>query len=257
MSSRSTKVRDTAPGMRGFLFLEAFVRLTIWYSALALTVAFFTWMDAWPDTSLVKANLPTAWKWGQHLSNMIIVYNLIYLGILLLLRLPVPTPKEGDYPLRSVRGLSAQLLCHTWVSILVRARYEAPFPAFLVFHLANLPPLCWLVRWIFGPKSRSCLVLDPPMPDPYLTHIGRNVIVGNMTSIICHTQYRDRVALRKTVIEDDVMIGAHALVYSGCHIKRGAVVYGGAVVPPDTVIGENEAWGGVPAKKIRDLPPLE
>jgi len=142
------------------------------------------------------------------------------------------------------------------VSIITRARYHAPFPGFLVFHLANLPPLCWLVNAIMGPKSQSVFPLDPPIPDPKHTEIGRNVTIGYSTSLTAHVQDREGVSVKKIVVEDDVMIGAEALIYGGTTIKRGAIVYGGAVVRPDTVIGENEAWGGVPARKIKDMPPI-
>ena len=258
MTASSAGRRDTRVALRGFLFLEGFVRLALWYSSIAFTGALFTVLGGWPAESVrfIGGDIHAAWRWGQALSQLVLLYNIIYLAELLILRMFLPSPKEGEFSLAPDQKLKPALVWWALVVILVRARFQAPFPGFLVFHIANLPPFCWLVAWIMGPKSKSCLILDPPIPDPDLTEIGRNVIVGNMTSIIAHTQYRDTVSVRKTVIEDDVMIGAHALVYSGCHIKRGAVVYGGAVVPPNTVIGENEAWGGVPARKIKDLPPL-
>jgi acetyltransferase-like isoleucine patch superfamily enzyme len=254
METRSVKTMNLAVGLRGFLFLEGFVRLFLWYSSFAFTMAIFGALRDWPGQPLIGGSLGDAWKWGEALSQLVLIYNVVYLTELLVLRLPIPSPKEGEYDLSPGRPFDVRLVWTALISIIVRARYQAPFPAFLVFHLSNIPPFCWLVTWIIGPKSKSCLLLDPPVPDPDLTEIGRNVIVGNMTSIIAHNQYRDHVSLRKTVIEDDAMIGAHALVYGGCTIKRGAVVYGGAVVPPNTVIGENEAWGGVPARKIKDLP---
>lgn len=268
MAATASTVRrkDTQYGLRGFLFLEGFVRLLIWYTSLCTTWTFFTAWGGWPKKSVLlaaenySAAWNDAWPWCCAISNFILLFNVVYLLELLSLRLilrVLPFPKEGEFTFGPGKPLNPSLLVSAFVAILVRARYQAPFPGFLVFHIANIPPFCWLTNWILGPKSKSCLVLDPPIPDPDLTEIGQNVIIGNMTSIIAHTQYRDTVSIRKTVIEDDVMIGAHALVYSGCRIKRGAVVYGGAIVPPNTVIGENEAWGGVPARKIKDLPPLE
>ena len=257
MSTASAKPKDPRTAIRGYMLLDGFVRLTLWYSSIAFAIALFTSLDGWPEVPIIRADLSAAWRWGQALSQLVLLYNLVYLLEILVLRLLLPRAKEGEFSLQAGQRLDHALLWMALSTTLLRARYEAPFPGFLVFHLANLPPLCWLYAWIMGPKSRSCLLLDPPIPDPGLTEIGRNVTIGNLTSVICHTQYRDRVSIRKTVIEDDVMIGAHALLYGGCHIKRGAVVYGGAVVPPNTVIGENEAWGGVPARKIKDLPPID
>lgn len=256
MEPRPPKTPDSAPALRGFLALEAVVRLLVWQFSLAATAALFTAANWWHAQSLVGATMPVALEWTGLLVRFVVIFNLIYLVVLLALRALVRAPGEGVYPYGPTQRVSRQIFAGALVTILVKARHQAPFPGFLVFHLANLPPLCWLVARVFGPRSRSVLILDPPVPDPHLTEIGRNVVVGNMTSIIAHTQYRDHVELKKTRIEDDVMIGAHALVYSGCTIGRGAVIYGGAVVPPNTVIGQNEAWGGVPARKIKNLPPL-
>jgi len=257
MSASRSKRPDAAPALRGFLLLEAVVRLFIWSSSLATTVTLLTMLHAWPMQPLVGSDAAGAVRWSGVLARFVVLYNLVYLAELLVLRALLPSPREGEYTLVPGQQWSWRLLSMALVGILVKAKGQPPFPAFLLFHVANLPPMCWLVARIFGPRSRSVLVLDPPMPDPHLTEIGRNVVVGNMTSIIAHTQYRDRFELRKTVIEDDVMIGAHALIYSGCTIRRGAVVYGGSIVRPNTTIGENEAWGGVPARKLKDLPPLD
>lgn len=257
MASETAKRNDPATALRGFLLLEGCLRLFIWYNSISLTVALFNAMNWWPQQPIMGGDLRAAWTWGRTAGGWVVIYNLAYVVHLLILRAIVPSPKEGTYAFSPDKLRDIRILWAALVGVLVKARVQAPFPAFLVFHLWNLPPLCWIVKYVYGPRSRSVLVLDPMMPDPHLTEIGRNVVVGNMTSIICHTQYRDHVDLRKTVIEDDVMIGAHALIYSGCTIRRGAVVYGGSIVRPNTEIGENEAWGGVPARKLRDLPPVE
>lgn len=53
------------------------------------------------------------------------------------------------------------------------------------------------------------------------------------------------------IVEDDVVIGANAVVLEGVRIGKGAVVAAGAIViedvPPYTVVG------GVPARKLKEL----
>jgi acetyltransferase-like isoleucine patch superfamily enzyme len=58
------------------------------------------------------------------------------------------------------------------------------------------------------------------------------------------------VAPLQTIIEDDVWIGARALIRSGVRVGRGAVIAMGAVVVKD--VEPYSIVAGVPARKIRD-----
>ena len=51
------------------------------------------------------------------------------------------------------------------------------------------------------------------------------------------------------IVEDDVMMGANAVVLEGVHVGRGAVVAAGAVVIED--VPENAVVAGVPARVIK------
>jgi hypothetical protein len=254
MITATAQPRDSKLCLQALLVLDGVVRLLIWSSSLALAVATMTACRAWPESGLVDAHLGLAWLWGQKLTHLVLLFNLFYVAHLVVFRLLIPTPKEGTYSLAPGARLDGQLIRAALVAALTKARYQAPFPGFLVFHVANLPPMRWFMNRIFGPKSRSCYVLDPMLADPALTEIGRNVVFGFNASVTCHTQQRDAIAIRRVVIGDDVLIGANAVVFSGCCIGQGAVILSGAVVPPDTVIGDYEVWGGLPAKKIKDLP---
>jgi len=255
MSEATVQTRDAKTSLQGMLVLDIFIRLLIWSSSLAVSVATMTALNAWPEQGIVKADLGLAWQWGQKLTHLILLFNLYYVAALVVLRLPIPTPKEGTYSMAPGAPLDRNLICAALIAMLTKARYHAPFPGFFVFHIANLPPLRWFMNHVFGPKSRSCYVLDPILGDPFMTEIGRNVVFGFNSSVTCHTQQRDAIAIKKVVIGDDVLIGANAVVFSGARIGRGAVVLSGAVVAPDTVIGDYEVWGGLPAKKIKVLPP--
>lgn len=52
------------------------------------------------------------------------------------------------------------------------------------------------------------------------------------------------------IVEDDVLIGANAVVIEGVRIGRGAVVAAGAVVISD--VEPNAVVAGIPARKIKD-----
>lgn len=55
-----------------------------------------------------------------------------------------------------------------------------------------------------------------------------------------------------TTIEDDVWIGANAVLLDGAYIERGAVIGAGSVVSGR--VGAFSIWAGVPARRVRDRP---
>jgi len=252
MNNAHSKPHDLKHGIQGFLVLDGIVRLFIWSNSFMLTFAVFTRLDAWPEFSPIGTGWNQIWLWK--LTHLVLLYNVFYVAHLVVLRLPIPLPKEGRYEIGTGKKLDRQLIYSALIGILTKARYEAPFPGFLVFHIANLPPMCWLMGPIFGPKSRSCYATEPVIADPHLVTIGRNVVVGLGAAMGAHFQDRDSVVIKRTVIEDEVVIGALSAL-TGAHVKRGAVIGAASFVLPGSVIGENEYWSGNPARKRRVLPP--
>ncbi len=256
MTEVTAKPYDPKFGIQWFVFLDGFLRLFIWYSSIALSVALFTVCDAWPKQTIINANLSTAWLWGQKLSHLVLLFNVFYIAHLLVFRLIIPTPKPGRYEIGPGKRLSRQLVYSAFLAALTKARFNVPFPGFLVFHLVSLPPLKWIMGPIFGPKSKSAFIAEPCIIDPYNVTIGRNVIIGFGSTIAGHRQERDAVHIAKTIIEDDVLIGGHSAI-AGAHIKRGAMIGAGSVLMGGSVVGEYEYWSGNPARRRRVFKPTE
>lgn len=250
MPTVNEKAGDAKYGIIAFLALDTFVRLGLWSGSLAITTALFTQWGMWPTSSLVGAKMGLAWEWSQVLSKWVLLYNVVYVALLVVLRLPIPTPREGRYELRAGQPPDRQVFWSALIAVLTKARHEAPFPAFLVYQISCLPPMRWLVGPILGPRSGSANVTQPMIVDPHMVSLGRNVVIGVGATIAGHYQDQDGVVFRHTKIEDDVLIGANA-VMSGVHIRKGASIAGGAVVLPGTVVGENEYWSGNPARRRR------
>lgn len=73
------------------------------------------------------------------------------------------------------------------------------------------------------------------------TVIGNNVSIGH--NAIVHG----------CTIEDNVLVGMGAIVMDNCVVKSQVIIGAGAVVTQNTVLESNAIYGGVPARKIKDL----
>jgi len=86
--------------------------------------------------------------------------------------------------------------------------------------------------------------------------IGRNCLIGNYALIMDgdYHDLHDRAlpgACSPIVIEDDVWIGARAIILKGVHIGQGAVVAAGALVTSD--VPARTVVGNAPAQVLRKL----
>jgi len=72
-------------------------------------------------------------------------------------------------------------------------------------------------------------------------NIGNNVSIGH--NAIVHG----------CTIRDNVLIGMGSIVMDDCLIEENSIVGAGSVVTQGTHIKSGEVWGGVPARKIKDI----
>lgn len=79
--------------------------------------------------------------------------------------------------------------------------------------------------------------------EKYSTTLGNNVSVGH--SAIVHG----------CTLHDNVLIGMGAIVMDGCIVESNSIVAAGSVVTQHTHIPAGEIWGGIPARKIKDISP--
>ncbi|AYO58445.1 gamma carbonic anhydrase family protein [Chryseobacterium sp. 6424] len=71
--------------------------------------------------------------------------------------------------------------------------------------------------------------------------IGNNVSIGH--NAIVHG----------CTIKDNVLIGMGAIVMDDCTIESNSIIGAGSVVTQGTHIKSGEVWGGIPARKIKDI----
>ncbi|MDT1939334.1 MULTISPECIES: 2,3,4,5-tetrahydropyridine-2,6-dicarboxylate N-acetyltransferase [Carnobacterium] len=73
-------------------------------------------------------------------------------------------------------------------------------------------------------------------------HIGAGTVLAGVV---------EPASAQPVVVEDDVLIGANAVVLEGIRVGKGAVVAAGAIVVND--VAPYTVVAGVPAKKIKDI----
>lgn len=79
--------------------------------------------------------------------------------------------------------------------------------------------------------------------EKHATVIGDNVSIGH--NAIVHG----------CTVEENVLIGMGAIVMDRCYIEKNSIVAAGAVLLEGTRVESGSIYGGVPAKKIKDLTP--
>ena len=71
--------------------------------------------------------------------------------------------------------------------------------------------------------------------------------IGNFVSI------GHRAIVHGCTIEDNVLIGMGAIVMDNVVVKKNAIIAAGSVVLENTIVESGTIYGGIPAKKIKDL----
>ena len=133
---------------------------------------------------------------------------------------------------------------------LVTVIYEFGRGALLPFTTVFARPL---VAKLFGARIGHDIALGGRLVDPELIKIGDQVIIGQDSVITAHAITSGAIILDEVLIGDRVTVGVNVVVMPGVIIGEDAVVAAGAVVAPNTRIPAGELWGGIPARKIKDI----
>ncbi|MHA1804059.1 MAG: DapH/DapD/GlmU-related protein [Promethearchaeota archaeon] len=166
---------------------------------------------------------------------------LVFAKLLLIIVNAIHPPKEGvflrdpsdkDYRYWSLRNVIKKWpfwICH---------RFPFPFLDNIAFKM-------------FGVKTKFSNSLFEGWVDTEFMEIGKNVVVGQGAVVMSALIIGNFLIIRKTVIEDNVRIGAHAIVLPGTHIGKNCVLNTWST----TIVGQElEAgwiYNGGPAKKFK------
>ena len=73
------------------------------------------------------------------------------------------------------------------------------------------------------------------------TNIGNNVSIGH------------NAIIHGCTLDDNVLVGMGSIIMDNCLIGSNCIIAAGAVVTQNTIISAGSIYGGVPAKKIKDI----
>lgn len=153
----------------------------------------------------------------------------------------------GLFPLPAgpiAKGSPAEFRYHVYLLFFLLVYYPLmksnllPVPALRLLYLALGARL--------GDNTYSAGILF----DPLFVRIGSNTIVGQGALLIPHAIEGEHLSHAPIHIGSNVTIGANAVILSDVEIGDRAIVAIGAVVVKGTRIGDNEVWGGIPARRL-------
>lgn len=108
-----------------------------------------------------------------------------------------------------------------------------------------------LVQTLFGANIGKDIALGGTLVDPHLIQIGTEAIIGEGSILAAHAIIPGKIVFGRICIEEKATVGVNAVVMPGVTVQKGAILLAGSVATINTVIPENEIWGGNPAQLVK------
>ena len=122
---------------------------------------------------------------------------------------------------------------------------------FWLSHRFPFPFLNNICFKVFGVKTKFSNSLFEGWVDTEFIEFGKNVVVGQGAIVQSSLIIGNLLIIKKTVIEDDVRIGSHAIVMPGTHIKKRSVLASNSVTTVNQILDKGFIYVGVPAKLFK------
>ncbi len=170
-----------------------------------------------------------------------VLTSVLFAKLILVIIKAILKPKEGiflrdasdkDYRYWSLRNTVKKW--PIWLS------HKFPFPF--------LDNICFKV---FGVKTKFSNSLFEGWVDCEFIEFGKNVIIGQGSIIQSACIVGKLLIIKKTIIEDNVRIGAHAICMPGTHIRKNSVLAANSVATVGQELEEGWIYVGVPATKYK------
>lgn len=149
--------------------------------------------------------------------------------------------KKGDIE----RDSKDETVYHVYILFFIMCFYPLMRSGFLPFPLLKLLYLC------LGAKMGDNSFTGGIIHDPIFVKIGSNCILGQGSLLVPHQIEGEKLSHQPIIIGDNCTIGALSIIFQDVKIGNNSIVAASAVVTKGTIIGDDEIWGGIPAKFIK------
>lgn len=177
-----------------------------------------------------------------HIILFLFLYGFMTVSYLKILNWIIPI-KEGIYDMNHSQYTLWKH--HAVVGELGKLALSFFFPVFL-------RPIFYA---LMGAKIGKNVAIGGVITDPMLTKIEDYSVLGQDSIVTAHTMIFNKFILKSVVIGKGTTVGINAVIMPGVEVAKNSIVAPSAVVLMDTKIASNEFWGGIPAKKIKDIEP--
>jgi len=106
---------------------------------------------------------------------------------------------------------------------------------------------------LLGMKVGKNTIINGTIVDPCLTEVGDNCIVGSSSFIYCHIHdlKKGTITINRVKIGNNCVIGDGAIIMPGVILEDDIIIGAGAVVPKNKILKKGKTYVGVPAKEIK------
>lgn len=192
---------------------------------------------------LTAASLSSNTPYGVLLAVVIflLAYGLYSMLLLALIR------RFQAYPVGRFRMDSAAFTYWKFNAVIVDLATKALRPFATVFTES-------LIHAGFGARIGKQTALAGVMRDHPLLTIGDFATIGQNSVITAHAITHDEIVMAPVKIGRGAVVGINCVVMPGVELGDGAILAPGGVATVGTRIPPHELWGGIPARKLKDLP---
>jgi len=233
----------TVLAKKKYIFFYLFL---IWVSVLSITLEFWVfWQEIFSWNLLFPWNITHFYIFFPLVAILmyitIVFVSLFFAKVLLIFVNALHKPREGVFK----RDLSDKDYCYWSMRNTIKRwpiwlSHRFPFPF--------LDNLCFK---LFGVKTKFSNSLFEGWVDTEFIEFGDNVVVGQGSIIQSSTIIGNLLLIKKTIIEENVRIGSHAIVMPGVHVGKNCVLAALSVALVGQDLEENWIYVGIPAKKFK------